>query len=123
MAQDIFGLERRGHKLASLGQFVGRLALSLVAASLVIGLSLGAGIWGYCTFEGMSLIDGFLNAAMILSGMGPVAQLNTPAGKIFAGCYALYSGLALVATTGIILAPVVHRLLHHFHIEDEKDGG
>src|ERR1039458_142844 len=64
-------------------------------------------------------VDAFENAAMILSGMGPVATLQTDAGKIFAGCYALFSGIALITILGIIFAPVVHRFLHKFHLEDE----
>jgi hypothetical protein len=65
-------------------------------------------------------VDAFVNAAMILSGMGPVATLQTDGGKIFAGCYAIFSGLALIAILGIIFVPVVHRSLHKFHLEDES---
>ena len=86
---------------------------------MVIAVSLGIGMIGYHVFEKLPWIDAFLNAAMILSGMGPVATLQTDAGKIFAGCYALFSGLALIAILGIIFAPVVHRFLHKFHLEDE----
>ena len=89
----------------------------------VLALSLGVGMTGYHHFEQLSWIDAFLNAAMILSGMGPVASLQTDAGKIFAGCYALFSGLALIAILGIIFAPVVHRSLHKFHLEDEGRSG
>jgi hypothetical protein len=85
----------------------------------VIVVSLGLGMAGYHHFEKMSWLDAFVNAAMILSGMGPVGTLQTEAGKLFAGCYALYSGLALVAIVGIIFAPVIHRFLHKFHLEDE----
>ena len=85
----------------------------------VIVVSLGLGMAGYHHFEKMSWLDSFLNAAMILAGMGPVGTLQTEAGKLFAGCYALYSGLALVAIVGIIFAPVIHRFLHKFHLEDE----
>src|SRR5208337_3299375 len=83
----------------------------------VIVVSLGIGMTGYHVFEKLPWIDAFLNAAMILSGMGPVATLQTDAGKIFAGCYALFSGLMLITVTGIVLAPVVHRALHKFHLE------
>jgi hypothetical protein len=69
----------------------------------------------------MSWTDAYVNAAMILSGMGPVGQLNTTAGKIFAGSYALYSGLVIIVATGIILAPVVHRVLHQFHLDEDDD--
>ena len=68
----------------------------------------------------MSGVDAFVNAAMILSGMGPLSPLQTVGGKLFAGLYALYSGLALVMASAVILAPVAHRLFHHFHLEEEK---
>jgi len=97
------------------------LAGSFGAASLLIGLSLVGGMLGYRYFEGMEWIDAFANASMILSGMGPLTPLQTSNGKLFAGLYALYSGLALILATGILLAPVVHRLLHQFHLE-EKTG-
>jgi hypothetical protein len=87
--------------------------------AVVIAVSLGLGMIGYHTFENLPWIDAFLNASMILSGMGPVASLQTDGGKIFAGCYAIYSGLALIAILGIIFAPVIHRFLHKFHLEDE----
>lgn len=73
---------------------------------------------GYAHFEGLSAVDAFLNASMILSGMGPVATLSTTGGKIFAGCYALVSGIVVVAATSLLLAPILHRVLHHFHCED-----
>ena len=101
--------------------FVGRLLRNFAAASTLIGVSLFAGMLGYRHFEGMEWIDAFVNAAMILSGMGPVTPMQTWNGKLFAGLYALYSGLTLVLAAGIIVAPVVHRLLHRFNIEDEKD--
>lgn len=75
---------------------------------------------GYHHFEGMEWIDAFVNAAMILSGMGPLTPLQTWGGKLFAGIYALYSGLALIFATGIIFAPIVHRLFHRFHLASEK---
>ena len=90
--------------------------------AIVIALSLGIGMTGYHGFEKLPWLDAFLNAAMILSGMGPVATLQTDAGKLFAGCYALYSGIALISIVGIIFAPIVHRFLHKFHLEDEERG-
>jgi len=92
----------------------------LVSTSIGLGIilaSLFAGMWGYHWFESMTWIDAFANASMILSGMGPLAQPQTFGGKLFAGLYALYSGLAVVATTGITFAPVVHRFLHRLHAE------
>ncbi len=89
------------------------LGLSLVAASLIVGM------FGYHHFENMSWIDAFVNAAMILSGMGPMAPINTYGGKLFAGFYAIYSGIALISVAGIIFAPVFHRFLHRFHMESK----
>ena len=97
-----------------------RLALHIIFGVLVIAAALGIGMIGYHGFEKLPWLDAFLNAAMILSGMGPVATLQTDAGKIFAGCYALFSGIALITIMGIIFAPVVHRFLHKFHLEDEE---
>ncbi len=89
-------------------------ALALVAASLLIGM------WGYAHYEGLSWLDAFLNAAMLLGGMGPVESPQTSSGKLFAGMYALYAGLVFLASTGIIFAPIVHRLLHRFHWEQRE---
>ena len=91
-----------------------------------LGITLGGlaiGISGYAYFEGMPLIDAFVNAAMILSGMGPVGELKTEGGKLFAGCYAIFSGLVIVIATGFVLAPIFHRVLHRFHVETGKESG
>lgn len=109
--------ESRNRPLASRRRFIRRLALSILVALSIIGLSLFGGMLGYAHFEGMSWLDAFLNAAMILSGMGPVEPLKTSAGKLFAGCYAIYSGLIVILITGIVLAPIAHRILHRFHVD------
>ena len=83
-----------------------------------IAVSLGIGMAGYMGFEGLSWTDAFLNAAMLLGGEGPIWAPKTEAGKIFAGAYALYSGLLLVALAGYLLVPVFHRVLHRFHWEE-----
>lgn len=92
----------------------------------MMAITLGIGILGYHHYEELSWIDAYANAAMILSGMGPLTPLNTDAGKIFAGSYALFSGLAFIFIMGIILSPIVHRLLHTFHLpetdEKQKSG-
>ncbi len=95
-------------------------AVGLWLALTAFGLSIG--IAGYAGFEGMSLTDAFLNAAMILSGMGPAAELKTEAGKVFAGFYAIFSGLIIVIATGFVLAPIFHRVLHSFHVEQRGDN-
>ncbi len=104
-------------------EYYRRIARHAALGGAVIAVALGIGMTGYHTFEKLPWIDAFVNAAMILSGMGPVATLQTASGKLFAGCYALFSGLALVAILGIIFAPVVHRSLHKFHLEDEGRAG
>jgi hypothetical protein len=101
-------------------EYFRRIVLHAVMGFMVIAVALGIGMTGYHVFENLPWIDAFVNAAMILSGMGPVSTLQTDAGKIFAGCYALFSGLALIAILGIIFAPVIHRALHRFHLEDEE---
>ena len=86
----------------------------------MIFIALGIGMTGYHGFEGMGWVDAFENAAMILSGMGPAADLKTDGGKIFAGCYALFSGLMFITVAGVLLAPVAHRALHKFHLESSR---
>lgn len=113
--------EGRAEPLLGRFAFAKRVVASCSAAMLLIAASLYGGMCGYRYFEGMSWVDAFVNAAMILSGMGPVSVLETRGGKIFAGCYALYSGLAVIIATGLILAPVVHRLMHRFHLEADAE--
>jgi hypothetical protein len=90
----------------------GRAGMILIAISLAIGMA------GYAFFEDLGFIDAFLNAAMILSGMGPLHNPQTTAGKIFAGVYALYSGFAVLAIAAVMFAPLVHRMFHRIHLED-----
>jgi hypothetical protein len=107
--------EHRTEPVIPVQSFLARLVRSGLLASSLAAVSLGAGMLGYHVLEGLSWTDAFLNAAMILGGMGPVNALHTTAGKLFAGVYALYSGLVVIAVTGIMLAPIVHRMLHKFH--------
>ena len=118
MPQDLLDYESRNQPLAPVQRYVWRLVASVFIAILLIGGSLFAGMWGYAHFEGMSWLDAFLNAAMILSGMGPVETLKTSAGKLFAGCYAIYSGFVVVLSAGFVFAPLVHRILHRFHVDE-----
>jgi hypothetical protein len=97
--------------------FLRRVARSVLIGQLIVVVSLAIGVAGYRGIEGMAWDDAFVNAAMILSGMGPMGALKTTSGKIFAGCYALYSGLMLIVVIGIMLGPVIHRALHKFHLE------
>jgi hypothetical protein len=90
-------------------------------ALLLITASLGVGILGYHWLEDMPWIDAYLSASMILSGMGPVGEPHTLNGKLFAGAYALYSGFVALVCVGVLGAPVLHRFLHRFHIEEGAD--
>ncbi len=94
------------------------LAIGLWFALAAFGLAIGMA--GYMAFEGMGTVDAFLNASMILSGMGPAAELKSTAGKVFAGAYAIFSGLIIVIATGFVLAPIFHRVLHRFHVEQDR---
>lgn len=94
-------------------------------ASMALGVltgSLGIGMAGYHGFEGQSWLDSFLNASMILAGMGPANELHTSGGKVFAGCYAIFSGIVFLGMIALLLAPVAHRFLHRMHLEIEADG-
>lgn len=113
--------EHRGAPLVPRTVFLSRLALSLAAGFSVILFSLAWGMAGYRYFEGQAWIDAFVNAAMLLSGMGPLASPQTFAGKLFAGVYALYSGFVVLIAAAIAFAPVIHRFLHRFHLEEGRD--
>jgi len=115
--------EHRRDRLLPRRQFVRRLVGHALFVLGLGALSLLGGMAGYHWLEGLSWLDAFLNAAMILGGMGPVAPLQTPAGKLFAGLYALYSGMVLLVMVGVLMAPVVHRLLHRFHLDVAEDAG
>jgi hypothetical protein len=111
--------ERRHEKLAHISVFAKRMAMSLAMASILIGVALSIGIVGYHHLAGFDWVDSFLEASMILGGMGPVSSLPSTDAKLFAACYALFSGLIFVAAMGVVLAPITHRMLHKFHIDDE----
>lgn len=120
---NLTAFEKRHQKVATRLAFAERMARAIGLALLLILPSLAFGIAGYSYFEGMPLTDAFLNAAMILSSMGPAAPLQTQGGKIFAGFYALYCGLVVVIATGFVLAPIFHRVLHRFHVETVRGEG
>ena len=109
--------ERHHEKLISPQQFRQRLALHGSLALVLVLFCLGIGAIGYHLLAHLGWIDSFLNASMILSGMGPVDPLPSNAAKIFATCYAIFSGVAFLGIVGVLLAPVLHRFLHRFHLE------
>lgn len=118
----VTGFERRQQNVISRAAFAKRMARALgLWAALTFG-GLVIGMIGYASTEGMGLADSFVNAAMILSGMGPVSELHTTAGKIFAGAYAILSGLIIVIGAGFVLAPIAHRVLHRFHVESGRES-
>ena len=112
--------EHRAQPVISPRDFLLRLAQSGLIAIVLICVSLFAGMLGYHVLERLSWLDSFLNASMLLGGMGPVTTPETEAGKLFAGLYALYSGLFVIFVAGLILAPIAHRILHRFHMEERE---
>jgi hypothetical protein len=121
--RSVVRFEGKNEKVIPVQRFAWRMLRAFVLWLMLSVGGLAIGMAGYALTEGMSLIDAFLNAAMILSGMGPTAELKTTGGKLFAGFYALFSGLFIVVATGLALAPLLHRMLHAFHVEQgAKDG-
>jgi hypothetical protein len=114
--------ENRHEKLLPRRAFLRRLVKYSVASFGVILVSLLVGVVGYSVSEGMSFIDAFLNAAMLMGGMGQVTPLVTDSGKVFAGCYALYCGLVELIAVAVLAAPILHRFLHRFHLEGGKNS-
>ena len=112
--------EHRRQRPLPQAEFLARLLRHFALAALLLVASLGLGMLGYERYEHLGWLDAFENTCMLLGGMGPVNNPVTPAGKLFAGCYALYAGLVFIVTATIILAPVLHRMLHLFHC-DERD--
>jgi hypothetical protein len=110
--------ERRHQAPVPRAHFVRRMAWHGGGGVALIALSVGGGMLGYMALEGLAPLDAFLNAAMLLGGMGPVDLPKTAAGKLFAGCFALYAGLLFIAVTALVLTPVVHRVLHRFHWDE-----
>ena len=104
-------------------EYFRRLTMNALIASCMIALAFMIGILGYHFFEGLAWIDAALNAAMILGGMGPVNELHTSAGKLFASFYALFSGIVFLVVIALLGAPLIHRFLHHFHLDLESEGG
>lgn len=109
--------EHHSEPLLPRSMFLGRMAAHGLQAGALVGGTLWVGMAGYHWFAGLNWIDSYLNAAMILGGMGPVAELPSTGAKIFAGTYALFAGMVFLVGVGVIFAPVVHRAMHRFHLD------
>ena len=110
--------EQRRHKMLTRTAFSKRVLWHLLLASGLAGIALAIGVVGYHCMGELEWLDALLNASMILGGMGPVDTVRTTGGKMFASFYALFSGLVFIGVASVIVAPFVHRLLHHFHMDD-----
>ena len=113
--------ERRSQQLASPAVYRKRLVQSGTVGFIMVAVSLAVGMAGYAYFEDLGWLDAFVNAAMILSGMGPLHDPESTGGKLFAGIYALFSGFAVLVIAAVTFAPAVHRMLHRFHMQTEED--
>lgn len=118
---NLLNFENKEKPVATGMSFAWRLIRNVAYSLVLVVFSLAVGMWGYHYFEDLGLVDSFVNAAMILSGMGPISLLIHDGSKIFAGVYALYSGFLAITITAFLLAPVAHRVLHSFHAELESD--
>ena len=117
----LFQFETRKQPVASQNVFVSRLTRNAISSAAIVAVSLVVGTCGYVYFENMRTVDAFANASMILASMGPLNPLLTDGGKIFAALYAIFSGFLLIGISTLMLAPIFHRILHRFHV-DEHDA-
>jgi hypothetical protein len=111
--------EKKWESIAPRRVFFTRVFFSSLMSLAVVVLSLAFGTWGYHYFAGLGWTDALLNAAMILTGMGPVDPMRSEAGKLFAVAYCLFSGIVFLSLMAIILTPIYHRFLHKFHLDEE----
>jgi hypothetical protein len=110
--------EHRSQPVLPRALFIRRIVYHVLLALTVIAISLAIGVVGYRFLAGLSWIDALMNAAMILGGMGPVNELSSVSGKLFASFYALYAGVAFLAIAAVLIAPFAHRLLHILNLDD-----
>ena len=110
--------EKKHHKLASVTEYRKRIVANVFLAMGILFISLVIGVSGYHYLGGLNLIDSIYNSSMILGGMGPVNELTNSSAKLFASVYALYSGVAIISTVAVIIAPVLHRFMHKFHLKE-----
>ncbi len=114
--------ELRRDPLLPFPRFVHRLICTLVLAFCIVVVALTIGVLGYHWIADLPWVDAILNAAMILTGMGPVATMSTTASKLFASGYALFSGVVFLSAVALVLSPIFHRVLHRFHLDEADDG-
>jgi len=114
--------EHKGDALLPFPHFLRRVGFSVLIVLLIAVVALLIGMLGYHFIAGLPWLDAEFNAAMILTGMGPVDAMRTSAAKVFASAYALFSGIVFMTAMGIVLAPIFHRVVHKFHLDDEDDG-
>ena len=114
--------EHHGSKLLPRRLFFRRVALHLAIVVAALAMVLGIGMAGYMVFAHFTMIDAFLDAAMLLGGMGPVGTLTNDGAKLFAGCYALFAGLVFIAISGVLIAPFAHRILHTLHLQKRSSN-
>jgi len=112
--------EPKAHPPLSTHRFARRMVIHFTISVGLLAMSLGVGIGGYAAFDGLPVIDGFVNAAMLLGGMGPVNMPMSTSGKLFSGIFALYSGLVFLISAAFIITPVAHRVLHKFHWDEKS---
>ena len=122
-AREVRLYEHRSDAVLPRRQFLGRVTDHLIVSLVILAVSLTIGTVGYRFLAHLDWIDAFLNASMILTGMGPVSPLPTPAAKLFASLYALYSGVVFLAAVGVLAAPFFHRILHKLHVDDPDSAG
>lgn len=115
-------MEHRNQKVIPFEKFILRVGRYGIFAILLILLSVGIGVAGYKSLGELSWVDSFHMACMILTGMGPVAEMKSDAAKVFSSLYALYSGVAFLSITAVFFAPIIHRLLHKLHVESSQDN-
>jgi hypothetical protein len=113
--------ENKKQKLVSVKKFRSRVMYAVYIDIVLLSVSLAIGVFGYHFFNNLSYVDSFVNASMILGGMGPVDPLISDSAKIFAGIYALYSGITFLSSFAILITPIYHRFLHKFHLEEKDD--
>ena len=112
--------EHKTHPPIARPKFVRRVVLHSLSALGLLLVSLALGMAGYMYYERLSALDAFLNASMLLGGMGPVDNPQSDGGKLFAGMYALYAGLIFLIAAGLIFSPVFHRIIHKFHWDEQR---